>query len=153
MERDILTFPGDKQVSSAPAYGLRGHQIGYREKVNSYDGWGLPQWEQYIQDLAVFGANAVKMIPPRSDDRNTSVHFPRPPPLEMMAGVSRIADAYALDEWARVFRALPHMDMADLRELIPDRFPIRNYPDITHTLSCRFPVPDWDIAYALTMGR
>ena len=251
MERDTLIFPGDRQISSAPAYSLRGHQIGYRDKVNSYDGWDLPQWEQYIRDLAVFGANAVEMIPPRSDDRDTSIHFPRPP-LEMMAGVSRIADDYGLDvwlwypaldedysdsatvefalsEWAQVFRALPrldailvpggdpgktppnllmamlekqagqlaeihpgvdwwispqgfnrdfmdeflgllrdesldwlsgvvhgpwvHMDVSDFRKLIPDRYPIRNYPDITHTLNCQFPVPDWDIAYALTLGR
>jgi hypothetical protein len=251
IERDSLVFSADHQISTAPAYGLRGHQIGYRDKVNSYDGWDLPQWEQYIRDLAVFGANAVEMIPPRSDDRETSVHFPRPP-LEMMVGVSEIADAYGLDvwlwypaldddysnpatvefalrEWGEVFRALPrvngvlvpggdpggtpplllmpmlekqaiqladihpnagwwispqgftaeymdqfvgllrdespswltgvvhgpwvHMDVSDFRNLIPDQYPIRNYPDITHTLSCQFPVPDWDIAHALTIGR
>ncbi len=44
-------------------------------------------WEDYIRDLAVFGVNAIELIPPRSDDKRDSVHFPRPP-LEMMAGVS-----------------------------------------------------------------
>ncbi len=39
------------------------------------------------------------------------------------------------------------------REQIPARYPIRNYPDITHSLECQLPVPDWDVAYALTQGR
>src|SRR5207248_6389757 len=33
------------------------------------------------------------------------------------------------------------------------RYPIRDYPDITHSLRCQYPVPDWDLAYALTEGR
>ena len=33
------------------------------------------------------------------------------------------------------------------------RYPIRHYPDITHSLRCQYPVPDWDVAYALTEGR
>jgi hypothetical protein len=40
-----------------------------------------------------------------------------------------------------------------LRELVPDQYPIRHYPDITHSRQCQYPVPDWDIAYALTEGR
>ena len=39
------------------------------------------------------------------------------------------------------------------RERIPGRYPIRNYPDITHSLDCQLPVPDWDVAYAITEGR
>ena len=31
--------------------------------------------------------------------------------------------------------------------------PIRDYPDITHSLRCQYPVPDWDVAYSLTEGR
>ena len=224
--------------------------MGYRDKTNSYDGWDLPQWEQYISDMAVFGTNAIEMIPPRSDDKPDSVHFPRPI-LEMITGVSAIADEYgidvwlwypaldedytdpatvefALNEWAEVFAALPRIDaimvpggdpghappgvlmallekqtanlrrfhphaqmwvspqgysdawMAEFlgllaggldwltgvvygpwvygpidrfRERIPDRYPIRNYPDITHSLDCQLPVPDWDVAYAITEGR
>ena len=33
-------------------------------------------WESYIRDLAVFGANAIELIPPRSDDAADSPHFP-----------------------------------------------------------------------------
>ena len=76
--------------SSGPRrrYPLRGHQLGYRPKTNSYDAWDLPQWEQYIRDLAVFGTNAIELIPPRSDDDADSPHFPLPP-MEMMTGMSR----------------------------------------------------------------
>jgi hypothetical protein len=119
-------------VVSAPAYPLRGHQLGYRPKTNSYDGWSLPVWEQYIRDLAVFGTNAVELIPPRSDDAPTSPLFPLPP-MDMMIGMSKLLDEYGLDvwiwypamdpdytkpeqvqaaveEWAEVFRKLPRVD-------------------------------------------
>ena len=52
-----------------------------------------------------------------------------------------------------VFGPWVHMPIAQFRELIPTQYPIRNYPDITHTYSCQFPVADWDPAYALTIGR
>ena len=35
-------------------------------------------WEQYIRDLAIFGTNAIELIPPRSDDAADSPHFPLP---------------------------------------------------------------------------
>ena len=38
--------------------------------------------------------------------------------------------------------------IARFRERIPERYPIRNYPDITHSLDCQLPMPDWDVAYA-----
>ena len=43
--------------------------------------------------------------------------------------------------------------MADLRKAVPARYPIRTYPDITHSQQCQFPVPDWDVAFSLTEGR
>src|SRR5437660_8693062 len=89
-------------------------------------------WEQYVRDLAVFGCNAVELIPPRSDDAVDSPLFPLPP-LRMMAEVSRLAGEYGLDvwvwypamdrdysnpktvafalkEWGEVFKALPRID-------------------------------------------
>jgi hypothetical protein len=45
------------------------------------------------------------------------------------------------------------VSVAKLRELVPARYPIRGYPDITHSMRCEYPVPDWDLAYALTEGR
>ena len=251
MNKGSVALPADLNITTAPQYQLRGHQIGYRDKTNSYCGWDLAQWEQYIRDLVVFGANAVEIIPPRSDDNYDSVHFPLPP-MEMMAGMSQLADDYdvdlwiwypaldkdysdpatvefALNEWEEVFKKLPridalfvpggdpgktqpkylmpllekqtknlknfhpeaqmwispqgftqewmdefmgilqqespdwltglvfgpwvHMSMSEFRTLVPKKYPIRNYPDITHNFGSQYPVPDWDIAYALTEGR
>ncbi len=43
--------------------------------------------------------------------------------------------------------------LPEVRKLVPEQYPIRNYPDITHNLRCQFPVPDWDQAFAVTLGR
>jgi hypothetical protein len=40
-----------------------------------------------------------------------------------------------------------------LRQQVPDRFPIRLYPDITHSMKCQYKVPNWDAAFGLTEGR
>ncbi|HRR27657.1 MAG TPA: hypothetical protein P5300_13285, partial [Acidobacteriota bacterium] len=238
------------QVATAPRYPLRGHQLGYRPKVNSYDGFTVEMWEQYIRDLAVFGTNAIELIPPRSDDADDSPHF-RLPKIEMMEEMSRIADEYGLDvwvwypamdpnyadpavvesalaEWAEVFRRLPRIDhvfvpggdpghtqprhlmallekqtaslkrfhpnakmwvspqgfnqewmeefyqilatepewlggavhgpqvrdsIPELRRRVPERYPLRRYPDITHSIHSQYFVPDWDLAYMLTEER
>jgi len=58
-------------------------------------------------------------------------------------------------EWLNgvVFGPWIHMGTDQFRAMIPDRYPVRNYPDITHTLSCEYPVPEWDVAFAMTEGR
>jgi len=43
--------------------------------------------------------------------------------------------------------------IADLRERVPKPYPIRFYPDITHSMHSEFPVPAWDFAFAATEGR
>jgi hypothetical protein len=248
--RRKVELPAPLNVTTAPKYPLRGHQLGYRPKTNSYDAWTPAMWEQYIRDLTVFGTNAIELIPPRSDDDDDSPHFPLPP-IQMMTEMSRIADSYGLDvwiwypamdkdygdpktvesalkEWEDVFRKLPRVDavfvpggdpghtqpkhlmallekqtavlrkhhpkatmwvspqsfsadwmeeffglltkepswlagvvfgpqqrtsVQELRERVPKRYGIRFYPDITHSLRSQYPVPDWDVAYALTLQR
>jgi hypothetical protein len=250
MSRDRIELPAPLDMTTAPAMRIRGHQLGFRPKTNSYDAWNLAQWEQYIRDLAVFGCNAIEVIPPRSDDDADSPHFPLPP-MEMMTGMSALAAKYGLDvwiwypamdpsyrtpaaieaavnEWGEVLSKLPRVNalfvpsgdpgyvsakelmamlarqaeqlkrihphaqiwismqsftqpefdvmlsilntepkwlggvvhgpqtrvsVAKLRELLPDRYPIRGYPDITHSMRCEYPVPDWDLAFPLTEGR
>jgi hypothetical protein len=39
------------------------------------------------------------------------------------------------------------------RELLPEKYLHRFYPDITHTVRCHYPVERWDQAFALTLGR
>lgn len=251
MTRGKITIADDLQVNTQPRYRLRGHQLGYRPKTHAYDAWDLATWEQYYRDLIVFGANAIELVPPRTDDDADSPHFPLPP-LQMMAGMSKLADDYGLDvwiwypamdkdysdpktveaaitEWAEIFKRLPRIDaifvpggdpghtrpkhllallekqkeslrryhpnaqmwvspqsfnsewlaefldilkrekpswldgvvfgpqvrvsLPELREAVPTQYPIRNYPDITHTRQCQYPVPDWDTAFAITEGR
>jgi hypothetical protein len=250
MRRDSITLSHDLDITTAPKYPLRGHQLGYRPKTNAYDGWSVPMWENYIRDLAVFGANAIELIPPRSDDDADSPHFPLPP-MQMMIEMSRLAKEYglqcwiwypamdkdysdaatvdfALKEWGEVFRQLPRVDavfvpggdpghtepryllallekqtanlkryhpnatmwvspqsfnapwmeqffslmnqqpawltgvvfgpqvrieLSELRRRIPQRYPIRYYPDITHSISAEHSVNDWDVAFAMTEER
>lgn len=251
MSRGEIHLPAGFEEASSPQFALRGHQLGYRPKTNSYDGWDLAQWEQYYRDLAVFGTNSVELIPPRSDDDADSPHFPATP-LETMIGMSRLADEYGLDtwiwypamdkdyanpatvefalrEWEVIYRSLPKIDnlfvpggdpghtppallmnllekqtellhryhpharmwvspqgfskawldefiailvkdepkwlsgivfgpqqfasLKDLRKMVPSRYPIRGYPDITHSVACQHPVPDWDHAFAITQER
>ncbi|MFH1740158.1 MAG: hypothetical protein ABIH23_14210, partial [bacterium] len=39
------------------------------------------------------------------------------------------------------------------RTALPKKYKYRLYPDITHNKICQYPVPWWDQAYALTLGR
>jgi hypothetical protein len=41
----------------------------------------------------------------------------------------------------------------DLRKRVPAKFPIRFYPDITHSLQAQYSMNNWDLAYCLTEGR
>ncbi|MEE3627518.1 hypothetical protein UCD39_26680 [Nitrospirillum sp. BR 11752] len=83
-------------LSTSPAQPVRGHQIGYRFKNNTYDAWTLAQFEQHIRDLAVFGTNAIQLIAPASDDEPTSPLFPAPA-LDTTLGIARLLDKYGLD--------------------------------------------------------
>ena len=251
MSRGLVQLPDGFTETSAPRYVLRGHQLGYRPKSNTYDAWTVADFEQYIRDLAVFGSNAVELIPPRSDDAADSPHFPMPQ-MRMMQELSRLLAEYGLEvwiwypamdrdysdpatvesalrEWGEVFRQLPRIDavfvpggdpgharpkylmallaketevlhryhpraqmwvspqsfnqewldeflqivrgeqpawlsgivygpqtrigIGELRAAVPARYPIRQYPDITHNIQCQYPVPNWDPAFALTAGR
>jgi len=148
MGRDKLSFDSDIRIATAPDVSIRGHQQAYRPKTNSYDGWTVEMWEQSIRDLAVFGTNAIELLPPRSDDAEDSPHYPLPK-IEMMIEMSRICDEYgldvwiwfpaidkdytnpktveaALDEWGEVFRRLPRIDAV----FVPGGDPGRTHPKI-----------------------
>ncbi|MEZ5106397.1 MAG: alpha-glucuronidase family glycosyl hydrolase [Draconibacterium sp.] len=247
-----ILVPSDLKIASSPAYPIRGHQLGYRPKTNAYDAFTPEIYDRYIRDLAIFGANSIEIMPPRTDDDFTSVHM-KIPAIEMIAEQSRICDSYGLDVWMwypnmgsdythpdsikkeieerhEVFKTLPRLDhlfvpggdpgdlepdvlfswmakeaevlheyhpnakiwvspqvfrptkewfdafyahvnkkypwfggvvfgpwiktpIAEIRKIIGPDVPIRRYPDITHSLSCQYPIPKWDLAYAITLGR
>ncbi len=240
------------QIVSSPRYPIRGHQLGYRPKTNSYDAWSPEQFDSYIRDLAIFGANSIEIMPPRTDDDFTSVHM-QLPAIEMIKEQSEICDKYGMDVWMwypnmgtdyshpdsirveleerhKVFKSIPRLDalfvpggdpgelepdelfawlekeaevlhryhpnakiwvspqvfrptqewfdafythvnsqyswfggivfgpwiktpIQEIRKIINPDIPIRKYPDITHSLSSQYPIPKWDLAYAITLGR
>ncbi len=242
-----LSISAPLDIRTAPAYPIRGHQLGYRAQANSYDAWSPAQFEQYIRELTFFGANSIEGIP-FQDERPTPVM--KTPRREMNRALSEICRRYGLDYWAWIpadfdlndaarrkqFLArcnefftdsaeltgiffpggdpgsnppelvLPFLgDMAALlaqshprakiwlslqwfspaqvefiyqfieeqkpswlgglvagpssppipetRRRLPPQYRLRWYPDITHNKLCQYQVPQWDQAYALTLGR
>ncbi len=125
-------LPAALNIATAPRYAVRGHQLGYRFKNNTYDAWTPERFEQYIRDLAVFGSNTIELLPPKTDDAPSSPLFPLPA-METMTRVSGIVQKYGLrcsifypamakdyadpatvaselQEWGDVFRKLPQVD-------------------------------------------
>ncbi|MHC4805666.1 MAG: hypothetical protein ACYTBX_05305 [Planctomycetota bacterium] len=52
-----------------------------------------------------------------------------------------------------VFGPQVEMSLPDLRKAVPEKYPIRRYPDITHCRSSQYAVPNWDRACLTTVGR
>ncbi len=241
------SVPSSLDIATAPVHPIRGHQLGYRAAANSYDAWDDKQYEQYIRELALFGANSIESIP-FQDDRK-SPHMPLPREV-MDRKISEICARYemqywiwtpadfdlkdsakrtkALEEHERFFRDCKRLDgiffpggdpgnnepehvipfLEDLskvlakhhprakiwlsmqgfkkpqvdtvhtwinekmpdwlgglvagpssppipqtRARLPQKYGLRDYPDITHTVRCQFPVVWWDAAFNFTLGR
>ncbi|MBS0030013.1 hypothetical protein ACTJJ0_21240 [Chitinophaga sp. 22321] len=87
-----VNFPEHLAVDASPEKAIRGHQIGYRNLANSYDGWTPEQYEQYIRDLAIFGANSIEAIP----FMPPSPHF-HLPSMDMNLRISSFCKKYDLD--------------------------------------------------------
>jgi hypothetical protein len=252
LSKQKILLPSQCSISSTPVYPIRGHQLGYRPKTNAYDAWTVAQYDRYIRDLALFGANSIEIMPPRTDDDATSPNM-KLPAIQMIVEQAKICKAYGLDLWMwypnmnsdynspdsikfelaereKIFRLMPKLDAlfipgGDPGDLEPDQLfswldkeavvlkkyhpnakiwvspqafkpstawyanffahinkkpdwlggvvygpwikmplpevrkatdpsiPIRLYPDITHSYSCQYPVPQWDLAFAMTLGR
>jgi hypothetical protein len=90
------TIASTLDVATAPAYSIRGHQLGYRAQANSYDAWSVAQFEQYIRELSFFGVNSIEGIP-FQDDRATPVM--KVPRREMNRAISSICARYGMDYW------------------------------------------------------
>lgn len=126
-----LNLPVPLDLDAAPAYPIRGHQLGYRAAANSYDAWTPAQYEQYIRELAIFGANSVENIPSQDDRVSPVMKTTR---REMNRAMSRICQRYGLDYWVW----LPvDFDLRDVRgkrrlEMLAwfDQF-LRDTPELT----------------------
>ena len=233
--------------STSPAYPIRGHQLGYRARANSYDAWNAATYEQHIRDLIMFGCNCIENIPFQDDQASPHMTVPRD---EMNRILSEICGRYDLDYWvwtpvvfdlrdrakreaglekhASLYRACPRLDavfvpggdpgqnpperllpflrdisqrlmaqhpdarvwlslqwfndaqvnevykyvdqykpdwlgglvagpssppIRETRNRLSKTYRLRHYPDITHCVRCQYPVPWWDPAFSLTLGR
>ena len=242
-----LTLSTPLDLATAPAYPIRGHQLGYRATANSYDAWDVAQFDQYIRELTFFGVNSIEGIPGH-DTRPTPVM--KVPRREMNQAISKICERYGLEYWAwipadfdltnttkraesldrceqffkdsavftgfffpggdpgdnppelvlpfledvwkrlqpvhpgaRIWLSLQSFKRAETdfvyqyleknrpewlaglvvgpssppaaatRQRLPAPYKLRLYPDVTHNKLSEFEVPDWDQAYALTLGR
>lgn len=255
-------------VATSPAKPMRGHQLGWRPTANSYDRWGLKEYERYIRELILWGTNAIELIPFDSAyDREENTRF--------TCALADLIASYGLDVWLwyplnetvpagvtgdglvpgevpcpsrpdgrrfilerfrQFFRRIKHLDavlfpggdpagcgcekcrpwvrtmlplaqeiaaalheshpqaglwltnqgfleehnryfydyvrreqprwlaglahgpwaeetIQSMRNRAPARYPVRQYPDICHCVRCQYPVPDWDQAFAATLGR
>ena len=237
----------DLDIATAPAQPIRGHQLGYRHTANSYDGWDDKQYEQYIRELAFFGANSIENIPFQDERQSPLMPLPRD---VMNRKLSEICARYELDYWVwtpadfdlkdnakraaalekheKFYRECARLDaiffpggdpgdnppqlvmpfledlshllakyhprakiwlsmqgferpdvdyvhdwineklpdwlgglvagpssplLTETRARLPKRYGLRDYPDITHTVRCQWPVVWWDPAFALTLNR
>jgi len=91
-----ITLPAEIDISSAPAYPIRGHQLGYRNTANSWDAWTVRQYEQYIRELVLFGSNCIEDIPFQSDSQSVHMLMPH---REMHIEISEICEKYEVDYW------------------------------------------------------
>jgi hypothetical protein len=81
---------------SSPESMLRGHQLGYRATANSWDAWTVAQFDQYIRELVLFGANAVENIPFQDTKAAPLMKVSR---KEMHRAMSRICRKYDIEYW------------------------------------------------------
>jgi len=83
-------------IIEAPISPIRGHQLGYRAKANSYDAWNIEKYDQYIRELTFFGVNSIENIPFQDDQPAPLMPVSR---REMNRAMSEICKKYGLDYW------------------------------------------------------
>ncbi len=245
-----FALPDGYALTTAPEKPIRGVQFGYHATSNACDAWSPEIYDQYIRELALFGASCIEILPPRCDDKNPLLVYDE---WEMLRFVSETAHKYGMEVWMwyanrfddnadeqtlakeiaerrRVFAEIPYLNhvfipggdpgslspprlfswaktvsriaaeyhphtglwlspqtgtpsalwrdsfyaevdkrpswltgvvfgpwerdnVPTLRKRIPAEYPIRGYPDIAHSLRCQYPVPEWNLTMALTLGR
>ncbi len=93
---DNLTLTTPTNVTETPAMAIRGTQIGYRAKNNSYDAWDVPMLTRRIEDVALLGGNRIQFVAPVSDDAATSPLSPLPA-TETLIAVAAATHRLGLD--------------------------------------------------------
>jgi hypothetical protein len=93
---DNLTLTAPGHITDAPATTIRGTQIGYRAKNNSYDAWDVPMLTRRIEDFALLGGNRIQFVAPVSDDTATSPLSPLPA-TETLIAVAQATHRLGID--------------------------------------------------------
>lgn len=91
-----VTLTSNLHIASAPDRAIRGHQIGYRPRANSWDAWTIDQFDQYFRDMVVFGANCMENIPFQDNDPHPLMKYPRE---QMNIEFAKLCMKYDLDHW------------------------------------------------------
>lgn len=100
------------KTSETPKYKIRGHQLGYRNLNNTYDAWSVVQYDRYIRELALFGANSIELIATSNHDYKQN-KLMQLSPDDMLKANSQSCSDYGLDVWL--------WDPIDAKELLsPD---------------------------------
>ncbi len=86
------------KTSETPTYSIRGHQLGYRNLNNTYDAWNVKQYEKYIRELALFGANSIEYVAPNSENYKQNKLMTISPD-DMLQANSQICKNYGMDVW------------------------------------------------------
>jgi len=95
-EPGTITINASFTASTAPEYPMRGHELGYRARANSYDAWTPQQYEQYIRELILFGVNCIQNIPFEDARTNSLMKVSR---QEMNRTLGEICARYDIDYW------------------------------------------------------
>ena len=245
--RGAIRLDASFEAATSPVYPIRGHQLGFRPRANAYDAWTPEQYDQYIRELVIFGANCIENIPFEDSPKSKVMRVSRD---EMNVRLGEICARYDVDHWiwtpaefslkdqarrkaelARhevFYKSCPRLDavffpggdpgnnppelvmpflkdiaallakhhpkagvwislqgfdgkkvdafyayldqhkpawlagvvagpssppIPDTRVRLPERYRLRWYPDITHTVLCQFEMHCWDPAFAMTLGR
>ncbi len=98
MEKGRVELSSDYRIATAPRYPYRGHQIGYRSLAHCYDAWTPDTYEQYMREMAVFGANGFETTAFADPDEHDGPHA-KLTGGEMAAEWSRICGDYGFDFW------------------------------------------------------
>jgi hypothetical protein len=132
MNSNQLELPAEYRIATAPRYPHRGHQIGFRNLSHCYDAWTAETYEQYMRELAVFGANAFETTSFSDPDLRDGPHA-KLTRGEMASAWCRICADYGFSFWLfshavggeggsdeeqleaiesqlKMIRAIPHLD-------------------------------------------
>ncbi|MCA9266189.1 MAG: hypothetical protein KDA60_20155, partial [Planctomycetales bacterium] len=109
------------------------------------------------------GDNPPELVLPFMEDlaRLLVLHHPKAKLWISLQDFDEVQVRYVMDyvankqpEWfGGVVADTSALSVRETRLQLPKNYSLRWYPDITHTVECRFPVSWWDPAYSVTLGR